>query len=143
MTRYIPIYIQQDATLHSLFNLKTVLHVSGGTSTHHQERIQLYLQPLVVLAPEFYISFKEITSLMQKIFQFIILTFVYGSICFGRFPAHYQELNDCSGSLWFYLCVVVTVVLCSWSARPAGPTTNAARLSPRYEGKTRGCDCSH
>ena len=26
---------------------------------------------------------------------------------------------------------------------PAGPTTNAARLSPRYEGKTRGCHCSH
>jgi len=37
----IPIYIQQDATLHSLFYLKTALHVSGGTSTHHQERIQL------------------------------------------------------------------------------------------------------
>ena len=28
------IYIQQDATLHSLFYLKTALHVSGGTSTH-------------------------------------------------------------------------------------------------------------
>jgi hypothetical protein len=27
--------------------LETVLHVSGGTSTHHQERIQLYLQNLV------------------------------------------------------------------------------------------------
>jgi hypothetical protein len=24
-----------------------------------------------------------------------------------------------------------------------GPTTNTARLSPRYEGKTRGCHCSH
>jgi len=43
----IPIYIQQDATLHSLLHLKTALHVSGGTSTHHQERIQLYLQHLV------------------------------------------------------------------------------------------------
>jgi len=32
------IYIQQDATLHSLFYLKTALHVSGGTITHHQER---------------------------------------------------------------------------------------------------------
>jgi hypothetical protein len=28
-------------------NLKTALHVSGGTTTHHQERIQLYLQHLV------------------------------------------------------------------------------------------------
>ena len=27
--------------------LKTDLHVSGGTTTHHQERIQLYLQHLV------------------------------------------------------------------------------------------------
>ena len=24
-----------------------------------------------------------------------------------------------------------------------GPTTNAARLSPQYKGKTRGCHCSH
>src|SRR5215475_9665488 len=68
------------------------------------------------------------------VFQFIILTFVYSLTCFGRFPAHHQELNDCSGSLWFYLRVVVTVVLCSWSA--GRPTTNTARLSPRYEGKT-------
>jgi hypothetical protein len=54
------------------------------------------------------------------IFQFIILKFVYGSTCFGRFPAHHQELNDCCGSLWFYLRIVVTVVLCSCSGRPAG-----------------------
>jgi hypothetical protein len=27
--------------------LETALHVSGGTSTHHQECIQLYLQYLV------------------------------------------------------------------------------------------------
>jgi len=52
-----------------------------------------------------------------KIFQFIILTFMYSSTCFGRFPAHNQELNDCSGNLWFYLRIVVTVVLCSWSGR--------------------------
>jgi hypothetical protein len=30
---------------------ETALHVSGGTSTHHQERIQLYLQHLVFVAP--------------------------------------------------------------------------------------------
>jgi hypothetical protein len=45
-----------------------------------------------------------------NIFQFIILTFVYSSTCFGRFPAHHQELSDCSGSLWFYLRIVVIVV---------------------------------
>jgi len=27
--------------------------------------------------------------------------------------------------------------------QPAGPTTNRARLSPRYEDKIRGCHCSH
>ena len=53
------------------------------------------------------------------IFQFIILTFVNSSTCFGRFPAHHQELNDCRGSFWFYLLIVVTVMLCSWSGRPA------------------------
>jgi hypothetical protein len=31
-------------------NLENALHVSGGTSTHHQERIQLYLQHLVFIA---------------------------------------------------------------------------------------------
>ena len=29
--------------------LETALHVSRGTSTHHQEHIQLYLQHLVIL----------------------------------------------------------------------------------------------
>jgi hypothetical protein len=51
------------------------------------------------------------------IFQFIILTFIYSSTCFGRSPAHHQELNDCSSSLWFYLRIVVVAVLCSWWGR--------------------------
>jgi hypothetical protein len=45
------IYIQQDATLHSLFYLVTAPHVSGGTITHHQERKELYLQHLVFVTP--------------------------------------------------------------------------------------------
>jgi len=45
------IYIQQDATLYSLFYLETTLHVSGGTTTHHQEGKQLYLQHLVFVRP--------------------------------------------------------------------------------------------
>jgi hypothetical protein len=48
---HILIYIQQDATLHRLFYLETALHVSGGTSTRHQERTQLYLQRLVFVRP--------------------------------------------------------------------------------------------
>jgi hypothetical protein len=31
--------------------LETALHVSGGTSTQHQESIQLYLQHLVFVTP--------------------------------------------------------------------------------------------
>jgi hypothetical protein len=31
--------------------LETALHVSGGTFTHHQERIQLHLQHLVFVTP--------------------------------------------------------------------------------------------
>ena len=45
------IYIQQDATLHSLFYLETALNVSGGTTTHRQERKQLYLQHLLFATP--------------------------------------------------------------------------------------------
>ena len=45
------IYIQQDATLHNLYYLETALHVSGGTTTQHQERKQLYLQHLVFVTP--------------------------------------------------------------------------------------------
>jgi hypothetical protein len=46
------IYSQQDAMLHSLFYLKTALHVSGGTTTtHHQEPKLLYLHHLVFVTP--------------------------------------------------------------------------------------------
>jgi hypothetical protein len=45
------IHIQQDATLHSLFYLETALHILGGTSTHHKEHKQLYVQHLVFVTP--------------------------------------------------------------------------------------------
>jgi hypothetical protein len=32
-------------------HLETALHASGDTSTHHQERIQLYLQHLLFVTP--------------------------------------------------------------------------------------------
>jgi hypothetical protein len=67
-------------------------------SVHHRT-LQIYHQP-------------DATN-----FQLIILTFVYRSTFFGRFPAHHQELSDRSGSLWFYLRIVVIAVLCSWSGR--------------------------
>ena len=45
------VYIQPDATLHDLFYLETALHVSGGTTIHHQERKQLCLQHLAFVRP--------------------------------------------------------------------------------------------
>ena len=57
------------------------------------------------------------------IFQFIILTFIYSSTCFGRSPAHHQELMTAVAASGFYLRFVVIVVLCSWSGRQARPRT--------------------
>jgi len=37
--------------LHSLFYLETAVHVSGCTTTHHQESKLLYLQQLVFVTP--------------------------------------------------------------------------------------------
>ena len=107
------------------------------SSTEVKESIQLYLTPPLGLYGQLksevrlylYHSADSIVKVQinhqpdATIFQFIILTFIYSSTCFGRFPAHHQELSDCSSI--------------------SGPTTNTARLSPRYEGKTRGCHCSH
>jgi hypothetical protein len=38
----IPHYNQQDATFHGLFISKDALHVSGGSSAHHQEHITVH-----------------------------------------------------------------------------------------------------
>ena len=45
-------YISNKMQLYTVYlYLETALHVSGGTSTHRQERIQLYLQHLVLVTP--------------------------------------------------------------------------------------------
>jgi hypothetical protein len=44
--------------------LETALHVSGGTSTHHRERIQLYLQHLVFVRPLLLYA-----AIMEELFQ--------------------------------------------------------------------------
>jgi hypothetical protein len=44
--------ISNKMQLYTVYSyLETALHVSGGTSSHHQERIQLYLQHLVFVTP--------------------------------------------------------------------------------------------
>ena len=45
-------YISNKMQLYTVYlYLETAVHVSVGTSTHHQERIQLYLQHLVFVIP--------------------------------------------------------------------------------------------
>jgi len=45
-------YISNKMQLYTVYlYLETALHISGSTSTHHQERIQLYLQHLVLVTP--------------------------------------------------------------------------------------------
>ena len=45
-------YISNKMQLYTVYLYpETALHVSGGTSTHHQEPIQLYLQHLVFVTP--------------------------------------------------------------------------------------------
>jgi hypothetical protein len=45
-------YITKKMQRHTVYlYLETALHVSRGSSTHHQERIQLYLQHLVFVTP--------------------------------------------------------------------------------------------
>jgi hypothetical protein len=43
-------YVSNKMQLYTVYlYLETTLHVLGGTSTHHQERIQLHLQHLVLV----------------------------------------------------------------------------------------------
>jgi hypothetical protein len=45
-------YISNKIQLYTVYlYLEIVLHVSGGTSIHHQERIKLHLQHLVFVTP--------------------------------------------------------------------------------------------
>jgi len=45
-------YISNKMQLYTVYlYLETALHISGGTSTHYQERIQLYLHHLVFVTP--------------------------------------------------------------------------------------------
>jgi hypothetical protein len=101
-------YIQQDATLHSLFDLETALHVSGGTTTHHQERKQLYLQHLVFVTPLllYALSWKSWNWFACAVGG-VLICFCFDVVCFDeqtrqnknrsvRHPQHTQTISDSS-----------------------------------------------
>jgi len=64
---------------------------------------------------------------MQQFLQFIILTFIYSSTCFGHPHAHHQKLNNCSSSLWFYILIVVIARLNMFRAS-SRPSSGAQQL---------------
>jgi len=66
---------------------------------------------------------------MQHFLQFIILTFIYSSTCFGRPHSHHQELNNCSSSLCFYLRSVVVAVLLVVVGTVGPATTNSTAIT--------------
>jgi hypothetical protein len=55
--------------------LETALHVSGGTSSHHQERIQLYLQHLVFVTTPLLLS----AAIVEELEQVCVLWVVYAT----------------------------------------------------------------
>jgi hypothetical protein len=56
--------------------LETALHVSGCTFTHHQERIQLYLQHLVFVTPLLLPA-----AIVEELERSISYTAVYTVVC--------------------------------------------------------------
>jgi hypothetical protein len=94
----------------------------GALAIQHAMRMRRILLPSVVCKSVHHRTIQINHQPDATIFQVIILTFIYSSTCFGRSPAHHQELNDCSSSFWFYFRIVVIAVLCSWS-KPARSQT--------------------
>ena len=81
----------------------TLASYSKRRELKSRPKYQLFNMIFVVI-PQMMIRSIEINYQPDAtISQFVFLTFIYSSTCFGRSPAHHQELNDCSNSLWFYL----------------------------------------
>jgi hypothetical protein len=123
ITRWTILACRLKITLCNINGVSVIKNLRQSFSHTRQYCVPLLLTFVQVTFDTRVLHLIQINHQTDTIFQFIILRFVYSSTCFGRFPAHHQELNDCSGSLWFYLRIVMTVVLCSLSGRPVTITT--------------------
>jgi hypothetical protein len=84
------IYIQQDAMLYSLFYLEIVLHVLGGTTTHHQKRKKLYLQHLISVTPLLLLT----DSSMWQIWYAVDTVVCASDDGWWYHPKHVQQFTD-------------------------------------------------
>jgi hypothetical protein len=81
---------------------------------------------------------------MQQFFSLLSWRFFRAQHVSGVFPPIIRISETAAAASgftfvsWWHSCCVG-----GWASRPAGPSTHTARLSPRYEGKTRGWNCSH
>ena len=79
---------------------------------------------------------------MQQFFSLLSSRLFTAQHVSGVFPPHHQELNDCSGSLWFYIRIVVIVVLCSWSkVKPEAATAviELLMMGRKKDNKLKNC----
>jgi len=79
-----------------LLYLEIALHVSGGTSTHHQERMQLYLQHLVfvtpLLLPAAIVEELELQYISNKMQRYTVLLYLETALhVSGGTSTHHQE----------------------------------------------------
>jgi len=90
--------------LYSLFYLETALHVLGSTITHHQERIQLYLQHQVFVTP-----LLPPAAIVEELESDAIDTVVCASDDGWRYhPKHVEQFPDINR-----LCNVASCWICT------------------------------
>jgi hypothetical protein len=86
-------YISKEMQLYTVYlYLKTALRVSGGTSTHHQDRTQLYLQHLVFVTP---------LLLSAAIVNATCRTHLYLQHLVFATPLLLSAANNCIYSIWY------------------------------------------
>jgi hypothetical protein len=105
------LYNQRDATYAVFFIIISALHVSGGFSAHHQELIQLYVQPWVL-------------SCFPAVYRWCgwvgtVLYYYQPSTCFGRFfrPSSGAYKTVCAALGIVMLSCSLPLVWMGWNCR--------------------------